>query len=131
MTKDRFARILACAALIVGMTSSPAAVFAQYVEPPPPAAYALQGVKIVYADGDVAEDMTILIRHGLIEDMGTDIEVPADAKVLEGDSLVVYPGFVDAQGKAEYEFPDASADGAQITSWAPPVTHRTSCRTDG
>ncbi len=120
MTKDRFARMLAFAALIVGMTSSPAAVFAQYVEPPPPAAYALQDVKIVYADGEVAEDMTILIRHGLIEDMGTDIEVPADAKVLEGDSLVVYPGFVDAQGKAEYEFPDASADGAQITSWAPP-----------
>ena len=120
MTKDRLARMLACAALIVGMTSSPTTVFAQYVEPPPPAAYALQGVKIVYADGDVAEDMTILIRHGLIEDMGTDIEVPADAKVLEGDSLVVYPGFVDAQGKAEYEFPDASADGAQITSWAPP-----------
>lgn len=120
MTKDRFARMLACAALIAGMTSFPAAVFAQYVEPPPPAAYALQGVKIVFADGEVAEGMTMLIRNGLIEDMGPDIEVPADAKVLEGDSLVVYPGFVDAQGSAEYEFPDASENGGQITSWAPP-----------
>ena len=120
MTKDRFVRMLACAAMLLGIVSSPTAVVAQYVEPPPPAAYALQGVNIVFAYGEVAEGMTILIRNGLIEDMGTDIEVPADAKILEGDSLVVYPGFVDAQGNADYEFPDASAEAGQVTSWAPP-----------
>ena len=120
MKRDRFARMLACAVMQAAMTFSPAAVFAQYVEPPPPAAYALQGMKIVYADGEVAEGMTILIRKALIEDMGTDIEVPADVKILEGDSLVVYPGFVDAQGKAEYEFPEASTEGGQVTSWVPP-----------
>jgi hypothetical protein len=119
MTKVRFSRILACAAMLVGMVFSPAAVFAQYVEPPPPAAYALQDVSVVFVDGEVAEGMTILIRNGLIEDMGTDIDVPTDAKILEGDSLFVYPGFVDAQGKADYEFPEASGD-VQITSWAPP-----------
>jgi len=64
--------------------------------------------------------MTILIRHGVIEAMGSDIEVPADAKLLEGDSLSVYPGFVDAYGAAEYEFPEVSTEGVQITSWAPP-----------
>ena len=98
----------------------PVAVFAQYVSPPPPAAYALQGVSVVDADGQVAEGMTILVRRGLIAALGTDIEVPADAKVLEGDSLTVYPGFVDAQGKADYEFPEPGGDRGQITSWAPP-----------
>jgi hypothetical protein len=107
-------------AVFTAVLISPAAVAAQYVEPPPPAAYALQDVNVVHADGEVAEGMTILIRNGLIEAMGTDIDVPADAKLLEGDSLSVYPGFVDAQGKADYEFPNESVEGAQMTSWAPP-----------
>jgi hypothetical protein len=122
MRKYRYAQTLLCVAVLTGVLNSPAAVAAQYVEPPPPAAYALQDVNIVHANGEVSEGMTILIRNGLIEAIGSDVDVPADAKVLEGDSLMVYPGFVDAQGTAEYEFPDPDLDRSQISSWAPPRT---------
>ena len=120
MTKHRLTKTLVPAAVFVGLVSAPATVKAQYVTPPPHPAYALQHVTVVQADGEMDEGITILIRNGLIEAMGTDIEIPADAKVLEGDSLMVYPGFVDAQGAAEYEFPEAEIDRSQITSWAPP-----------
>ncbi len=120
MRNNRYARMLLYMTVLAGVVISPAALFAQYVEPPPPAAYALQDVNVVQADGEMTDGVTILIRNGLIEAMGRDIQVPADAKVLEGDSLMVYPGFVDAQGAADYEFPDPDLDRSKITSWAPP-----------
>ncbi len=120
MKRHRCARTLSCTAMLAGISIVPASIAAQYVEPPPPPAYALEGVNVVQANGDVEEGMTIIIRNGLIEALGTDVEVPADAKLLEGDSLWVYPGFVDAFGAADYEFPEPDFDRRQITSWAPP-----------
>jgi hypothetical protein len=120
MKEHLYARTLGCAAALVGLLVTPAAVFAQYVAPPPPAAYALRGVTVVQADGEMDDGITILIRNGLIEAIGDNIEIPADAKVLEGDSLMVYPGFVDAQGSAAYEFPEPELDRSKVTSWAPP-----------
>ncbi len=120
MNRNRYARTVSTVAVVAVSGLSPLAVTAQYVEPPPPAAYALQGVNVVFADGGTAEDMTIVVRNGLIEAMGRDVGVPEDAKVLEGDSLTVYPGFVDARGNAPFEFPDPEIDRGQITSWAPP-----------
>ena len=120
MIRQRYTRMLSCMTVLAGVVLFPAAVTAQYVEPPPPAAYTLQGVTVVQADGDISEGVTIVIRNGLIEALGTEVEVPTDAKLLEGDSLMVYPGFVDAQGEADYEFPDLDIDRGQITSWAPP-----------
>lgn len=120
MRKNRYAQTLLYATTLSGVFVSPAAVSAQYLEPPPPAAYALQGVTVAQVDGDVEEGVTILIRNGIIEAMETDIDVPGDAKLLEGDSLMVYPGFIDAQGSAGYEFPEPELDRSKITSWAPP-----------
>lgn len=98
----------------------PIAAGAQFNEPPPPAAYALHGVTVVRADGSRLENQTIVVRGGLIAAMGSGIEVPTDAQVLEGDSLLVYPGLIDAWGKADYKFPEAEIDRQQIASWAPP-----------
>ena len=120
MKRNRFDRTLLCAAALACFVTWPLAVSAQYVEPPPPAAYALQGVTVFFEDGRSAENVNIVIRSGLIEAMGPGIEIPADAEILEGDSLRVYPGFVDAYGAAEYEFPEPEIDRSQITSWAPP-----------
>lgn len=93
---------------------------AQFREPPPPSAYAIQNATVVQADGSRAAGVTIVVRNGLIEAMGPSVAVPADAKILEGDSLMVYPGFVDGQGQAEYEFPELTEDRDDIDSWAPP-----------
>jgi len=100
----------------------PGAAAAQFREPPAPAAYALQGVTLVQADGTQTDSVTVVVRGGLIEALGPGVQPPADAEVLEGDSLFIYPGFVDAVGKADYELPDPEVDRAQVASWNPPRT---------
>ncbi len=95
-------------------------VGAQYNTTPAPAAYALKGVTVVGADGRRTTGVTIVVRGGLIESMGPGAAIPAGAELLEGDSLVVYPGLVDAQGAAKFSFPAAEVDRATVKSWDAP-----------
>lgn len=83
---------------------------AQHVEPPPPAAYALEGVTVVGPDGTRRPGLTLVVREGRIEALGTDVEVPADAETLAGDSLMVYPGLVDAEGEPRIAFREADEE---------------------
>lgn len=68
--------------------------------------FALQNVRVVQAPGDVIESATVVVRDGLIEAVGPDVEVPYDARRLDGDSLVVYAGFIDGLSHAGVETPD-------------------------
>ncbi len=110
---------LAGAALLLA-AAWPGRVAAQYSEVPAPAAYALTGVTIVQADGRRSPGVTVVVRDGFIEAIGAGVEVPADARVIEGDSLVVYPGLVDAHGSVKFEFPSVELDRSRIQSWDPP-----------
>ena len=38
----------------------------------------------------------MVLRDGLIEAVGEDVTIPADAWVIEGEGLTVYPGLIDA-----------------------------------
>ena len=91
----------------------------QFVEPPPPPAYAVQGATIVRADGSRAEGVNLVVRGGFIEAIGPDVPIPADALLLEGDSLFVYPGIVDGQSGAVVEFPDVESNPSEVDFWAP------------
>ncbi|MHB1225743.1 MAG: amidohydrolase family protein [Gemmatimonadaceae bacterium] len=95
---------------------------AQYNTAPAPAAYALEGVTVVTPDGRRTAGVTIVVRDGLIESMGAGVAVPAGARLLSGDSLVVYPGLVDAQGAARFAFPTVEMDRATVSSWDAPRT---------
>lgn len=106
--------------LLAAALAWPATSAAQFREPPAPAAYALNGVTVVGADGSRMDSVTLVVRDGLIEVLDRAAEPPADARVLEGDSLFVYPGFVDGAGKADYDLPEKEIDREQLASWAPP-----------
>ncbi len=98
---------------------------AQHAEPPPAAAHALRGVTVVGPDGSQREGMTLVVRDGLLASASADTVVPADARLLEGDSLFAYPGLVDAEGDARFEFAgsddgDAGDDGGEVAGWNPP-----------
>jgi hypothetical protein len=93
---------------------------AQFNEVPPPAAYALQGVTIVQSDGSRLEGVTIVIRDQLIEALGVDVQIPGDAEILPGDSLMVFPGLVDAEGGVSFDFPETDFDRGGVESWNPP-----------
>lgn len=59
-------------------------------------AYAMTNITLHNSDGSVTESATIVWRDGIIEEVGTDVEVPFDAFVINGgDSLHIYPGFID------------------------------------
>lgn len=92
-----------------------AALPAQAEAPQPPPYYAIQDVRVVTGTGKVLEGATVLIADGLIEAVGTNVRVPADAWVLEGEGLTVYPGLVDAMSKLGQKEPEDSDDGDDDT----------------
>jgi hypothetical protein len=105
------------AAVVLGL---PVAASAQFEDVPRPAAYALQNVTVVQADGRTMEGMTVVVRGALIEAMGAGVTIPDDAEVLEGDSLRVYPGLIDGNGDADFEFPAQDIDRNQVELWNAP-----------
>ena len=65
-------------------------------EPPTvPPYYAIQNVRVVSGAGEPVEGATVLLADGLIEAVGTGVDVPPDAWVIDGEGLTLYPGLVD------------------------------------
>ncbi len=60
--------------------------------------YTIVGCTVVNPHQKPAQNMTIILRNGIIERVGPSSKVkpPADAEVIEGKNLTVYPGFIDA-----------------------------------
>src|SRR5215510_11089393 len=59
-------------------------------------AVAIRNAKIVTVSGSVLNKGTVVVRNGLIEAVGENVSVPADAMVVEGEGLTVYPGLIDS-----------------------------------
>lgn len=57
--------------------------------------FALQNVIIVQAPGKVIEGGTIVVKDGLIQAVGKNVTIPFDAKKIKTDSMYVYAGFID------------------------------------
>ena len=57
---------------------------------------AVKAGKILTISGDPITDGVILIEDGKIAEIGTGIEIPTDATVLDAGKSVVMPGLVDA-----------------------------------
>jgi imidazolonepropionase-like amidohydrolase len=60
-----------------------------------PNVYAIRGARIVTAGGAPIDSGTIVIRRGTIDAVGASIPVPADAAVIDGAGMTVYPGLID------------------------------------
>ncbi|MBA3633744.1 MAG: amidohydrolase family protein [Acidobacteria bacterium] len=58
--------------------------------------FAITNARIVPVAGPNIARGTVVIRSGLIEAVGENAKVPADARIIDGTGLVVYPGFFDA-----------------------------------
>ncbi|MEE8525737.1 MAG: amidohydrolase family protein [Thermoanaerobaculia bacterium] len=64
--------------------------------PQPPPYYAIHDARVVTGTGVIHDRATVLVADGLIEAVGVDLEIPADAWVIDGEGLSVYPGLIDA-----------------------------------
>ena len=58
--------------------------------------FAIKDARIVTVSGPAIERGTVVVRDGLIVDVGAGVTVPSGATVIDGQGLTVYPGLFDA-----------------------------------
>jgi len=61
-----------------------------------PRYFAIKNAKVMPVSGPPVEGVTIVIAKGLIAAVGKDAAIPAEAWVMDGKDLTVYPGLFDA-----------------------------------
>lgn len=74
-------------------------------------AYAITNARIVTVSGSVIDRGTVVIRNGLIAAVGANVGAPADARVIDGNGLTVYPGLIDSY--TNLGLPEPAASPAQ------------------
>ena len=60
-----------------------------------PHIYAIRDAKLVTAAGAPIAKGTIVLRNGLIDAVGADVQPPPDATIIDGTGMTVYPGLID------------------------------------
>jgi hypothetical protein len=83
-------------------------------------AIAIKDAHVVTVSSADLPKATVLLRDGLIEDVGPNLNIPADAWVIDGSGLTVYPGFID--GLSTWGIP-APAPGPTTIQQTPAPTH--------
>jgi imidazolonepropionase-like amidohydrolase len=93
MIKNFLRLILGLAAFIIlALQAAPASAQQQRA----PDTYAITNARLVTLSGAVIERGTIVIRNGLISFVGASVAAPADARIIDGTGLTVYPGLFDS-----------------------------------
>ena len=90
--------------------------------------FAIRNARIVQAPGKVIERGTVVVRDGLIVAVGEGIAIPFDARVIEGDSMVVYAGFIDGLSYAGVPKPKAPENQPPIERAGDPPNDRAGIR---
>ncbi|HEY8470168.1 MAG TPA: hypothetical protein VIL18_11025, partial [Longimicrobiales bacterium] len=91
---DVIAVLLAAAA--VPFAAAAAKAQPQPTRPETPPHFAITNARIVPVSGPTIERGTVVVRNGLISAVGANVRAPADAWVIDGTGLTVYPGLMDA-----------------------------------
>jgi hypothetical protein len=60
-----------------------------------PRSFAIRGVKVVPVGSAPLENATVVVSRGVITAVGSNVTIPADAWVIDGKGLIVYPGLID------------------------------------
>jgi len=64
--------------------------------PQRPRTFAIRDARIVPVSSPEVAQGALIVRDGLITAVGTSVEIPPDAWVIDGAGLTVYPAFIDA-----------------------------------
>lgn len=76
--------------------------------------WAVKDCRVVTQSGPPIEKGTVLIRNGLVEEVGSEVDVPADAEVIDGSALTVYPGLIDPLGRSLLKMPERTFDQTKM-----------------
>jgi imidazolonepropionase-like amidohydrolase len=58
--------------------------------------YAITNARIVTVSGATIDRGTVVIRAGLINAVGANVNAPPDARIIDGAGLTIYPGLIDS-----------------------------------
>jgi imidazolonepropionase-like amidohydrolase len=101
----------AVAALVVGAVA--AAVASPAAQPP--VTWAIVKARVVPVSSAVLESGTVVWRDGRIVAIGAAVAAPADARVIDGTGLTVYPGLIDLGSTAGVDAPATRPEPARTT----------------
>jgi imidazolonepropionase-like amidohydrolase len=76
-----------------------------------PSTYAITNARLIPVSGPALERGTVVVRNGLIAAIGANVTVPADARVIDGAGMTVYPGLIDAYGSLALPRPTGGGGG--------------------
>ncbi len=88
------------ASLLLGLTSAHAQTATAPVEglrDAPNRTHALVGGRVVVAPGKVLENATIVVRDGLIAEVGAGLVPPPEARVWDVKGRTIYAGFIESE----------------------------------
>ncbi|MBA7597779.1 MAG: amidohydrolase family protein [Calditrichaeota bacterium] len=77
-----------------------------------PRVYALTNAAIHLEPGKVVKGGTVLLRDGLIEAAGRQVNIPADATVISLEGKSIYPGFIESYWEVAPDKGDRGTDAA-------------------
>lgn len=91
----------------------PALLFAQDDKPLAPVTrtYAITNVNIIQAPGRKIDMGTVVLKDGLIVNVGKNVTIPADAIIIKADSMYVYAGFIDGLSRVGVTKPKEEQGG--------------------
>ncbi len=76
---------------------------------PGPGTHALTSVRIVVSPGVEIEGGSLVLRDGVIEAVGADIEIPPEAQLWERENLTVYAGWIETYSVAPWPQAESGA----------------------
>lgn len=82
--------------------------------------YAFTNATVHASPGSEGQKATIVVKDGVIISVGSGVTIPAAAKVIAGDSLYIYPGFIDAASQAGITKPEDPERPSDFVSSNPP-----------
>ncbi|WP_419165663.1 amidohydrolase family protein [Candidatus Palauibacter sp.] len=90
--------------------------------------FAVRGATIHTVANGAIENGTIVLRGGQIIAVGRDVEIPADAEIIDGEGKHVFPGMIDAfssLGLTEVGAVAVTNDASELGRWNPHLNAHT------
>ncbi len=82
--------------------------------------FAITNATVVQAPGQEMKEGTIVIKDGLIQAVGSNVNIPADAQVIDAKGMYVYAGFIDGLSNTGAKRPKSMPRPSNLFTPDPP-----------
>lgn len=76
--------------------------------------YAIKNARLIQGPGRVIDKGVLIIKNGIITAIGINVDIPAEARIIEADSLFVYAGFIDGLSHTGVPKPREEEQGKKV-----------------